>query len=124
MSGLIIIIILIVLFGAIYWLRTHPETVQRYLLKKMLKHAGFSTSDRGTKTRNRKSSGRKSDGGHHRYGGRKPIIPPEYAQDVEYTETRTYSSDTIIDKDKDGGHTRLQAESQVSDVEWVEIKDK
>jgi len=53
-----------------------------------------------------------------------PIIPREYAEDVEFVETKDYSESTISD-DRDGirKETRYR-ESQVSDVEWEEIKTK
>lgn len=53
-----------------------------------------------------------------------PIIPKEYAEDVEFVETKDYSETTVGDIDGDG-HTRVRYhESQVTDVEWEEIKTK
>lgn len=49
-----------------------------------------------------------------------PIIPPEYAEDVEYVETKDFSETTIGVSDSKG--TRTYHESQVSDAEYVEIK--
>lgn len=50
------------------------------------------------------------------------LIPKEYAEDVEFVETKSYSETTI------DTHTAASSatyhESQVSDVEWVEIKQK
>lgn len=42
------------------------------------------------------------------------------AVDVEYTEFKEYSSETIIDGGD--GKTRVKTEEQVSDAEYVEIK--
>lgn len=50
-----------------------------------------------------------------------PIIPPEYAEDVEFVETKSFSETTIGES---GGQSRQFHESQVSDAEWVEIKEK
>lgn len=51
-----------------------------------------------------------------------PIIPREYAEDVEYTETKEYSRTTAGAASGDGnGRTRVRVESQVEDVEWEEI---
>lgn len=52
-----------------------------------------------------------------------PIIPPGYAEDVEYTEYKEYSEAVEI-RAEDGhdGNTDVIVESQVSDVEYVEIK--
>lgn len=49
------------------------------------------------------------------------IIPPEYAEDVEFVEIKEFSATTIADSD--GKHTRTDYhESQVSDAEWEEVK--
>ncbi len=50
------------------------------------------------------------------------IIPKEYAVDVEYTEIKEYSRQTIIDPQPDS--TRIIVEDQVEDVKYVEIKTK
>lgn len=54
------------------------------------------------------------------------IIPREYAEDVEFVEYKEYSEKaTIIDKEDTASGKRtskIVAESQVSDVEYVEIK--
>ena len=55
-----------------------------------------------------------------RRGYDEPIIPPEYAEDVEFVETKSFSETTIGASDGPG---RQYTESQVSDAEWVEIKD-
>ena len=49
-----------------------------------------------------------------------PIIPKEYAVDVEYTEIRSYSSDETVASD--GKNVRYKVESQVSDAEIIEIR--
>lgn len=50
-----------------------------------------------------------------------PIIPKEYAEDVEFTETIDYSETTIAGEDTRRSATTYH-ESQVSDVEWEEVK--
>lgn len=51
-----------------------------------------------------------------------PKIPKEYAVDVEYTEYKDFgTSTTILD---DGNEISWHQENQVSDVEWIEVKDK
>ncbi len=59
--------------------------------------------------------------GYEPYDG--PIIPREYAEDVEFTEYRDYSSDTKI-RTSDTGEQSIVIEKQVTDVQWEEIKDK
>lgn len=50
------------------------------------------------------------------------IIPREYAVDVEFTEIRQFSQTTIATDSSSG--SSFVAESQVSDVEYTEIKFK
>ena len=49
-----------------------------------------------------------------------PIIPKEYAEDVEFVEIKEYS-ETTIETHKATSSVKYH-ESQVSDAEWVEIK--
>lgn len=46
-----------------------------------------------------------------------------YAEDVEYSETKELSETTIVEDGGDGKR-RVYRENQVSDAEYVEIKDK
>ena len=46
----------------------------------------------------------------------------QYAEDVEFVETKEYS-ETEIREDDTKGNERIYRESQVSDVEYIEIKD-
>ncbi|MCM1376837.1 MAG: hypothetical protein NC097_04270 [Clostridium sp.] len=50
------------------------------------------------------------------------IIPQEYAEDVKFTEIRDFKQ-TTISEDRSSGQ-RIRTESQVEDVEFVEIKNK
>lgn len=54
-----------------------------------------------------------------------PLIPKEYAEDVEFTEYKEYSSSTTITEEtsKDGRTKKVTIESQVEDAEFVEIRD-
>lgn len=58
-----------------------------------------------------------------------PIIPPEYAEDVEFTEIKSYSETTEINGvSRRGGKSKkndqIRVQSQVEDAEWTEIKIK
>lgn len=64
-------------------------------------------------SRNRRGQYYRTDSG--------PIIPKEYAEDVEFTETIDYSETTIAGEDTRRSATSYH-ESQVSDVEWEEVK--
>lgn len=50
------------------------------------------------------------------------ILPKEYAEDVEFTEYKEYSSSSTIKSKSDDAETEIKVESQVSDVEFTEIK--
>lgn len=68
-----------------------------------------------------RTSSHHADYGYEQHDG--PIIPREYAEDVEFTEYRDYSSDTSI-RTSDTGEESIVIEKQVTDVQWEEIKDK
>ena len=59
---------------------------------------------------------------HNPYPSDEPLIPKEYAEDVEFTETKDYSETT--DTSKGPSKKEHYHESQVSDAEWTEIKTK
>ncbi|MDE7097136.1 MAG: hypothetical protein K2O47_06555, partial [Muribaculaceae bacterium] len=78
--------------------------------KESRQSSGYSTRRNGSGAQTRRS-----------YSG--PLIPKEYAVDVEYTEIRSYSTEETIASD--GKHISYSVESQVSDAEIIEIsKDR
>lgn len=79
-------------------------------------YSSSSSRRSGSRSRNRQSSSSRS------YSSHEPLIPKEYAEDVEFVETISYS-ETSIGPDYTGSRT-VYHESQVSDAEWVEIKKK
>lgn len=46
----------------------------------------------------------------------------DFAEDVEFTEIKEYSADVEIASRPDSGETRVTAEEQVSDAEFIEFK--
>lgn len=125
------IIILILLFFYFVW-----PTISRWLKRKAMERAedylrqsmGMPPRDKkGTKSQSRdsyqqtKSSGRqrRNPFGSDKYTDQ-PIIPKEYAEDVEYIETKEFTSTTSTDQ---GKKIETYHESQISDVEWTEIKE-
>ena len=69
-----------------------------------------------------RSSSRRRSGPRGRQNG--PIIPKEYAEDVEFVETIDYSETEIRTDGKPGrASSSSYQESQVSDAEWEEIKN-
>lgn len=53
-----------------------------------------------------------------------PIIPKEYAEDVDFVETKDFSQSEIDPSGQSASSRQEWHESQVSDVEWEEIKSK
>ena len=73
---------------------------------------------------NRYNGYRSRRGRYSRQSVDEPIIPKEYAEDVEFVETKEFSQ-TTIDSSYSSGKSRTEwHESQVSDAEWEEIKTK
>lgn len=126
------ILILIVVFIWLIW-----PMISRWLKRKAMERAeDYMRAQMGMPPRNKKNdrTGKKEDYssqnfyqqrqrknpfGPDRYTN-EPIIPKEYAEDVEFTETKDYSSrekeKTTSDKIEN------YHESQISDVEWTEVK--
>lgn len=129
MTGLIILILLIV--GVPYlwrWLKPYlmrwvQHRTEDYVRSKM----GMPPRDRSRGSR-RNDSGRQQQrtrGGNSRGYSRsqysdEPLIPKEYAEDVDFTEMHSYSDDTEIASD--GKNVKIRQESQVSDAEIIEIR--
>ena len=118
------ILILVILFFWIVW-----PLIARYLKQKAMERAeDYIRSSMGMPPRqkNRKkgqhsdepygnSSGKQS---HHRDS----LIPKEYAEDVEFIEIKDYSE---TKREVSSGKTvESYHESQISDVEWTEIKSR
>lgn len=123
----IAILLLIVVFFWIVW-----PSLARWLKKRaMMKAEDYIRTSMGMPPRDKKrkyyqketrqnSSTRRSTDTYHRYGGQEPLIPKEYAEDVEFVETKNYSESmrsTQTSEKEENYH-----ESQVSDAEWTEIK--
>lgn len=54
--------------------------------------------------------------------GEEPIIPKEYAEDVEFVEIKEFTQENIA-SDRDGGVRReVYHEKQVTDAEWEDVK--
>lgn len=53
--------------------------------------------------------------------GERHIIPPEYAEDVDFTEYKDFSETKV--SGQSGGQRSIHAESQVEDAEWEMIKE-
>lgn len=132
MSGLLILILIFIGFPIIWrWMKPYlfrwaQHRTEDYVRRQM----GMPPRDKNKSSRSGggrqsySSSGFSNSGsGNRRHGGyysSGPIIPKEYAVDVEYTEIRSYSSEETIASDRRG--IRYTVESQVSDAEIIEIR--
>ena len=125
MSGLIILLILVLALPYLWrllkpyiarWAQRRAENMLRRAMgmpphgdRKERKQA-FRTSADGSRASSRR---RRAPMG--------PLIPKEYAVDVEFTEIHSYSEDTVISGGEDGS-VKYRTESQVSDAEIIEIR--
>ena len=137
MSGLLILILIFIGVPLLWrWLRPYffrwaQHRTEDYVRRQM----GMPPRDKNKSSRSRQRQSNTTSGGYSHggfssesYGGRRrrrgysngPLIPKEYAVDVEYTEIRSYSSEETIASD--GESIRYTIESQVSDAEIIEIK--
>lgn len=132
--GTVIIILLILLFIGFIYLQHHPELLIKWLARRVMP----PEMREQMKHQQRRQQSSKTQKGPKAFWTRRPaspppahepIIPKEYAQDVEFTESHTYSSDININETSADGsktHTHIKqeitVESQVSDAEWEEIK--
>lgn len=132
MSGLLILILIFIGVPLLWrWLKPYffrwaQNRTEDYIRRQM----GMPPRDRKKERKNRRQQSNASSGGYssdpygrHR-GSRSyssgPLIPKEYAVDVEYTEIHSYSSEETIASD--GNRVRYTVESQVSDAEIIEIR--
>lgn len=122
----IIFLILFLWFG--YWAVNHADRIAAFFLRRYVKkHArrAYGAAPRQPRdSGRRKASWTRSAKRRPERNPKGPVIPREYAEDVEYTETRYYSAETRTDTSTKGGRKAVKVESQVSDAEYVEIKQR
>ncbi len=128
MSGLLILILIFIGVPLLWrWLKPYfYRWMQRRTEDYVRKAMGMPPREK--KKKSRTEGGGQSYSASGAYGRRSnsrgyyssgPLIPKEYAVDVEYTEIRSYSSETTIASD--GKHVKYKVESQVSEAEIIEI---
>lgn len=132
MSGLLILILIFIGVPLLWrWLKPYFLSWAQRRTEDYVRNAmGMPPRDRNKSRSQQRQSYGYSSGGHSQgaYGGRRgnrgyssgPLIPKEYAVDVEFTEIRSYSSEDTIASD--GKTVRYTVESQVSDAEIIEIR--
>lgn len=68
------------------------------------------------------AAGRRRNAGGFRSASNGVDMLRSYAEDVEYTEIKSYSSNIEIGEDPKSGNTHIKIEEQIEDVEFEEIK--
>lgn len=136
MSGLLILILIFIGVPLLWrWLKPYFLSWAQRRTEDYVRNAmGMPPRDRN-RSRSQQRQSYSSSGGYSSgsrsqdsYGDRRgrrgyssgPLIPKEYAVDVEFTEIRSYSSEDTIASD--GKTVRYTVESQVSDAEIIEIR--
>lgn len=112
-------------------MRALRPVIHRWMARRMenfiRKAAGMPPRDKNERRREqreqRHNERQNTRHAYRTYGKGEPIIPKEYAEDVEFTETVRYSSDKDVASDGTRrASERTSAETQVSDAEWEEIR--
>ena len=122
MTGLLIIILLAL--GLPYLFRLLRPLLLRWLQRRAERYMRQAMGMPPGGDDRRQRSSRQSDAGSYtrrrRHSSRRgPVIPKEYAEDVEFTEIRSYSEEREIGG---SGKVSFVTESQVSDAEIIEIE--
>lgn len=140
MQGFLIFIIVLVLLWLVWPVVT--RTIRTWVMRKLQRRAeDYMRAAAGMPPREETKRARRSAKGTNRQENRaqgasgasrqrrtyrssdEPLIPKEYAVDVEFTEIKEYSETVTIGPEGQTAETREWHESQVSDVEWTEIKN-
>lgn len=86
-------------------------------LRKVRDTFGFGGSGKHDRSRDRRNAARQ------RHRTDEPVIPREYAVDVQYTEEAITGTESFLDTSS-GRAENFRTETQVSDAEYVVISDK
>lgn len=130
-----LLIILIIIFAVLPLLRRWlTPWLQRFAARKtedfIRRQMGMPPRDKKAErkaqneARKAQNARRSSQGSRrHTQPSDEPIIPKEYAEDVEFVEIKEFESTEVAAESADGKQKTVYRESQVSDAEWVEIKE-
>ena len=122
MKGFLILIIIVLFIWLVlpFLFKIVVRWMQARALRKfeniLRAQMGMPPNDSKKKKKTHTQHGAKPDN----HSAKEPLIPKEYAEDVEFVETIDYSSETIIKEE--GNKVEIHHESQISDVEWTEVK--
>lgn len=114
-------LILLIVLTVLLWPNI-SRWLQRFMLRRaesyFRKAAGMPPPPKqGRQSRSRRSAETNSK---RQPADNEPLIPKEYAEDVDYVEVKVFQ-ETEIRVDQKPGYTEYH-ESQVTDVEWEEVK--
>lgn len=113
MSGAVILfLIFMAVMLAVRYVTRRPDLMARGFMWLLQRRQRKARRTREREAERRERTYRQRRGASSR-GRREPIIPREYAQDVEYVEI------TVTERVVETVYTRV--ESQVSDAEWEEL---
>jgi len=119
MEMALLIIILLVVAG--YYLL--PYLLRWFMRRQVNRFVDRMTGGAASQARKQqKNAGKRPETGRRKPRRKGRIIPPEYAVDVEYTETHNYSENIEISPGPKTAGQQMKEEEQVSDAEWVEMK--
>lgn len=124
--GILIIVILVVsLFGdrISQWFKGFMARRAEDAMRRMMGMPSRKEERRARKEAQQRAERFHSAGG-HTYNPRRdngPIIPGEYAEDVEFVEIKEYSETTRIHADEQEAG-EVYHESQVEEADYIEIK--
>lgn len=118
------IFLIVLLIIALLWPYI-TRWISRYMARKAEDYlrdmTGMPPRDDKSRGKKGRQSGRAARSGRGESRGAEPIIPKEYAEDVEFTEIKEYSEADLLETDDDG---RVYHESQVEDAVFTEIKTR
>lgn len=135
--GVLLIVFLVVFVLGPFLVRIAAPLLQRWMMHRMedrfRRMAGMPSRKEEKRQRGKAKArrGAAPDAGEsfYRHGPgprrREPIIPPEYAEDVEFVEIKSYSEETVVTDDgKVTTRVEYTEETQIEDVQFEEIKEK
>lgn len=117
--GTFLLILLCIFFWFILWVRYQWRHNPGKLLRMIF---GFPSQKNNRGGKRSRKDGERVRGRKWAERRRESVIPKEYAEDVEFVEIKEFTSVKEAYGPEKG--KTIVTESQVSDAEWVEIKEK
>ena len=107
------------------WVRGYMQRRTEDMMRRMMGMPSRKEERRRQKEAQRKGARHGAEGRKSR-SAKPPVIHPaqamkSVAEDVEFTEIKEFESTVVVEDD--GQNTRIFVEEQITDAEYVEIKD-